>query len=219
MADDPRLREVLLRWGEAEIDGESVSLEDLCDGSPELISAARRRIDQLRAMDALLEPRPSGDDTLVKEGESDGSPAAETDWKALGYEIIKVLGCGGMGIVYLARHVVLDRLVALKTIPSWVPITPDALARFDVEAKAVARMRHPNIVQIHDTGIAGGRPYLSLEFAEAGNLGTAIRRRAPEPREAARITEVLARAVAHASPARNLASRSQAAQHSRLQDT
>jgi len=61
-----------------------------------------------------------------------------------------------------------ERLVALKTIPSWVKITPHALARFDIEARAVARLRHPNIVQIYDVGSLGGRPYLSLEFAEAG---------------------------------------------------
>ena len=199
MADDPRLSEILLRWGEAEIDGESVSIEDLCDGALDLLKAARRRIDQLRAMDALLEGPPVCDEasTLVGVRIVDES-AKEPDWKALGYEIVKVLGTGGMGIVYLARHVRLERLVALKTIPSWVKITPNALARFDIEARAVARLRHPNIVQIYDIGSLGGRPYLSLEFAEAGNLSGAIREQLPEPREAARIAEVLARAVAHA---------------------
>ena len=111
---------------------------------------------------------------------------------------MKVLGTGGMGIVYLARHVGLDRLVALKTIPSWVKMTPNSLARFDIEAKAVARLRHPNIVQIYDIGSLAGRPYLSLEYAEAGTLREAIRDRLPAPIEAARIAEVLARAVAHA---------------------
>jgi urea transport system substrate-binding protein len=199
VADDPRLVEILQRFGEAEIDGESVSLEELCDGVPELIGAARRRIDQLRAMDALLEGPPAcAEASTIESVRLETTSRPEPDWKALGYEIVKVLGTGGMGIVYLARHVRLERLVALKTIPSWVKITPNALARFDIEARAVARLHHPNIVQIYDIGSLGGRPYLSLEYAEAGNLSRAIRERLPEPREAARIALVLARAVAHA---------------------
>jgi urea transport system substrate-binding protein len=199
LADDPLLPEVLLAWGEAEIDGESVSIEELCGRSPELITAAHRRIDHLVAMDSLLAPWPPCDATVVRDGvQNDDSPAPETDWKALGYDIVRVLGCGGMGIVYLARHVRLDRLVALKTIPSWMQMTATARGRFDFEARAVARLSHPNIVRIHDIGNVAGRPYLTFEFAEAGNLSTAIHARTPEPREAARITEVLARAVAYA---------------------
>ena len=136
--------------------------------------------------------------TIEATMQREAGPRQESDWKTLGYEIVKVLGTGGMGIVYLARHVGLDRLVALKTIPSWVKMTPNSLARFDIEAKAVARLRHPNIVQIYDIGTLAGRPYLSLEYAEAGTLSEAIRDRLPAPIEAARIAEVLARAVAHA---------------------
>ena len=199
MADDPRIGEVLSRWGEAEVDGESASIEDLCEGNPELIAAARRRIDDLKAMDSLLERAPTGDEASTIEVARDrAEPRHEPDWKDLGFEIQKVLGTGGMGIVYLARQVVLDRLVALKTIPSWVRITPNALERFDIEAKAVARLRHPNIVQIFEVGSVAGRPYLSLEFAEGGTLRDAIRNQLPEPREAARIALVLARAIEHA---------------------
>ena len=150
MADDPRLGEILLRWGEAEIDGESVSIEDLCGGEPELLAAVRRRIDHLSRWTPCWKARPVP--TRLRQSRLSEGPkgrAAEPDWKALGYEIVKVLGTGGMGIVYLARHVRLERLVALKTIPSWVKITPNALARFDIEARAVARLRHPNIVQIY----------------------------------------------------------------------
>src|SRR5262249_26470425 len=200
MPDDPRLAEILVRWGEAEIDGESLSLEQLCAGSPELIEPLRLRIEHLRKMDALLDSpaHPDEASTIDAERREAGEPVPEPDWKALGYEIVKVLGTGGMGIVYLARHLRLERLVALKTIPSWVRVTPNALARFDIEARAVARLRHPNIVQIYDIGSLGGRPYLPLEYAEAGNLSRVIREPLPEPRHAAQIIEVLARAVAHA---------------------
>jgi urea transport system substrate-binding protein len=199
MADDPRIGDVLLRWAEAEVDGESVSIENLCDGNPELIAAARRRIDHLKAMDSLLEATPRCDEasTIVAARER-VEPLREPEWKDLGFEIQKVLGTGGMGIVYLARQVVLDRLVALKTIPAWVRITTNALERFDIEARAVARLRHPNIVQIFEVGSIGGRPYLSFEFAEGGTLSQVIREELPTPREAARIAEVLARALQHA---------------------
>src|SRR5262249_40830061 len=132
MAEDPRLSEILLRWGEAEIDGEMVSIEELCEGHPELAQAALCRIEHLRRMDALLEgPLHRDEASTIEVPRKADEPRVEPDWKALGYEIVKVLGTGGMGIVYLARYVRLERLVALKTIPSWVRITPNALARFD----------------------------------------------------------------------------------------
>lgn len=60
--DDPRLGEILVLWEEAEIDGESVSIEDLCEGNPDLVKAARRRIDQLKAMDTILDGTPNSDE-------------------------------------------------------------------------------------------------------------------------------------------------------------
>ena len=91
-------------------------------------------------------------------------------------------------------QIALDRLVALKTIPPWVKITPYCAGPLRRRGQGRSRLRHPNIVQIHDIGTLKGRPYLSLEYAQMGNLSRAIANRLPEPREAATIAEVLARA-------------------------
>src|SRR5262249_26341448 len=91
-----------------------------------------------------------------------------------GYEIIDVLGRGGMGVVYKARHLALKRTVALKMVLAGGHAGPRELSRFRTEAEVVARLQHPNIVQIHEVGVADGHPYCALEFVEGGNLATAL---------------------------------------------
>src|SRR5262249_40697887 len=87
-----------------------------------------------------------------------------------GYEILGTLGEGGMGVVYRARQRGLNRLVALKMIRGGSQARVDPLARFRVEAEAVARLRHPNILQIYDIGEVAGLPFVSLELLEGGDL-------------------------------------------------
>ena len=112
-----------------------------------------------------------------------------------GYEILEVLGVGGMGIVYKARHQRLDRFVALKMIRAGSSARPEDLARFESEAKAVAAIEHSNIVKIFEIGEHDGMPYFSLEFLPGGNLATKIGGQPQPVDEAARIVEVLARAI------------------------
>ena len=128
-------------------------------------------------------------------------PGAASDAKAhvAGYEIIEVLGVGGMGIVYKARQPRLDRFVALKMIRAGSSARPEDLARFEIEAKAVAAIEHSNIVRIFEIGEHDGLPYFSLEYLPGGTLAKKIGGK-PQPfDDAARIVEVLARAmhVAH----------------------
>ncbi len=112
-----------------------------------------------------------------------------------GYEILGVLGRGGMGVVYKARQQGLDRLVALKMILAGTHAGPHDLARFRREAEAVARLRHPNIVQVYDIGEANGNPYITLEYLDGGSLAQ-LTRGDPQPLPAAvRLVETLARAV------------------------
>jgi len=112
-----------------------------------------------------------------------------------GYEIVEELGRGGMGVVYLAMQTGLNRMVALKMIPIGAHANPKDLDRFRQEAEAVARLRHPNIVQIHDVGEAGGLPYFALELVEQGNLGTRIRGEQQDFEAAARLIETLAKTI------------------------
>ena len=118
-----------------------------------------------------------------------------------GYEILEEVGRGGMGVVYKARQVGLHRIVALKMVRTPTRTPADDLARFRAEAATIARLRHPNIVQIHDTGEVDGRPYLVLEFVPGGSLAQHLRGRPQPTRPAAQMVETLARAVhaAHGS--------------------
>ncbi|HTU16810.1 MAG TPA: protein kinase [Gemmataceae bacterium] len=119
------------------------------------------------------------------------------------YEILEELGRGGMGVVYKARHRQLQRLVALKMLLGGSFVTSEERARFRIEAEAVARLRHPNIVQIYEVGEheadAGlPRPYFTLEFAAGGNLARRLAGRPQPPRQAAAWLEAMARAAHYA---------------------
>ncbi len=112
-----------------------------------------------------------------------------------GYEILGELSRGGMGVVYKARQVALNRVVALKMLLTKTHASPQGRGRFRTEAEAVARLQHPNIVQIHDFGEHGGCPYFTMELI-AGPTLTAACHGKPQPASAAAaLTEVLARAV------------------------
>jgi tRNA A-37 threonylcarbamoyl transferase component Bud32 len=112
-----------------------------------------------------------------------------------GYEILRELGRGGMGVVYKARQVSLQRVVALKMILSGAHARTRDLDRFRSEAMAVARLHHPNIVEIYDFGEHNDLPYYSLEFVEGGSLSRKIRGKPLSPLDAAHLAEELARAI------------------------
>jgi eukaryotic-like serine/threonine-protein kinase len=115
-----------------------------------------------------------------------------------GYEIVGELGRGGMGVVYKARQRGLNRWVALKMVLAGAHAGAAQLARFQTEAEAVARLQHPNIVQIYDVGELDGLPYFSLEYIDGLSLDQKIHRQPQPPREAANLTETLARAMQYA---------------------
>src|SRR5262249_12184633 len=118
--------------------------------------------------------------------------------RVIGFELLAELGRGGMGVVYKARQLPLRRLVALKMILAGDFARPDQLLRFVIEGEMLARLRHPNIVQVHEVGQHDGRPYLALEFIDGGTLSDYLARRAVQPREAAQLIEEVARAVQYA---------------------
>jgi WD40 repeat protein/tRNA A-37 threonylcarbamoyl transferase component Bud32 len=109
------------------------------------------------------------------------------------YEILGELGRGGMGVVYKARDIRLNRLVALKMILA--KAGSSALERFRKEALAVARLRHPNIIQIYGVGYSNEQPYIALELAEGGSLAARLRGEPLPPAQAAQLVEVLANAM------------------------
>jgi serine/threonine protein kinase len=115
-----------------------------------------------------------------------------------GYEILDELGRGGMGVVYRARQLKLGRLVALKMILSGSHGGAEARARFETEAQAVARLRHPGIVQIYEFGEAGGLPYFSLEYIDGGSLQGSLGGKPLPQEQAAGLAEQMARAMQYA---------------------
>jgi WD40 repeat protein len=116
-----------------------------------------------------------------------------------GYQILGELGRGGMGVVYKAEQVKLKRVVALKMLLSGSAAGTTQLDRFRTEAESVARLQHPNIVQVYEVGDQSGLPYFSLEFCAGGSLAQRLDGTPLAPREAATLIETLARAmhVAH----------------------
>jgi eukaryotic-like serine/threonine-protein kinase len=115
-----------------------------------------------------------------------------------GYEIEGEIGRGGMGVVYRARALRLNRPCAIKMILSGAHASPQARLRFLAEAEAVAKLHHPNVVQIYHIGEADGLPFLELEYIAGGSLAAAVAGIPWQPRRAAALVELLARAVAAA---------------------
>jgi predicted Ser/Thr protein kinase len=112
-----------------------------------------------------------------------------------GYEVLEELGRGGVGVVYRARQLGLGRVVALKVLLHGAQAGTAERRRFQTEAEALARMQHPHIVQVFEVGEHGGLPYLAMEFVDGPSLAQAAEH-APQPaRDAARLVEILARAV------------------------
>jgi serine/threonine protein kinase/tetratricopeptide (TPR) repeat protein len=135
-------------------------------------------------------PEMSLDETVL-----DSPWAARPLPSAPGYEVLAELGRGAMGVVYKARHLRLNRLVALKMILTGDHAGARERARFEAEARAIARLQHPHIVQIYEFGEHEGRPYVCLELASAGNLAQRLQKQPLSTRSAAALLEMLARAV------------------------
>jgi hypothetical protein len=138
-------------------------------------------------------PPVGGDATMSIDPEARAAQQAfEADLPSLpGYDLIRELGRGGMGVVYLARHRELKRLVAVKMILAGFQSSRSTRERFHREAEAIARLQHPGIVQIHDLGEQEGRPYFALEFVDGTNLADQVDGEPIAPRIAAGLIETV----------------------------
>jgi serine/threonine protein kinase len=214
VADGDRLLELLGQWEEGRRQGHAPAAEDLCPDDPALQDVLRRHI---RQREHFGELGASQDDTppalaslrsqrehLAGLGAQRGTePALRATAPAAvpqveGFEVLGTLGRGGMGVVYKARQSGLDRLVALKVIVAGRHVGPSELSRFHREAEAVARLQHPNIVQVYEIGEQEGVPYLALEFVDGGSLADRLDGTPLAPERAAEWVLCLARAVEHA---------------------
>jgi serine/threonine protein kinase len=182
-------QEMVLR----EESGESPQLEEYQRRFPELTDELKLQFE----LERVIEPEPTliGREYPTIMGDS-GPRAAQTRGPTLpGYEILGELGRGGMGVVYKARQLRLNRIVALKMILAGDYAPPEAVIRFLAEAESIARVHHPHIVQIFAYGDDDGRPYFEMEYVDGGSLADRLGGKPWPLRDAASLVETLARAI------------------------
>jgi tetratricopeptide (TPR) repeat protein len=168
--------------------------EEVCVNHPELVEEVRlqlRRIDRVRKELNSLFP-----EMTQSRGESTPLPTLYKNLPSIpGHEVKAVIGRGGMGVVYKARHIRLNRPVAVKMLLSGLLAGPQELARFRREAEALAELGHPHVVQVYEAGELDGLPYFTMELVEGGTLDEKLAG-VPQPAEqAAALVVTLAGAV------------------------
>jgi tetratricopeptide (TPR) repeat protein len=173
--------------------------EQVCRDCPELLPEVRKRWQAFSLVDGAVAALFPDSETRR---DADATRRVPADLPQIpGYRVEALLGHGGMGVVYRAWHLRLNRPVALKMLLAGPCARPHELERFLRESQAVAGLRHANIVQVYDVGDVDGRPYFTMEFVEGGNLAEQIQG-VPQPaRQAAALVATLAEAihVAHQS--------------------
>lgn len=120
------------------------------------------------------------------------------------FELLKILGTGGMGVVWQARDTRLQRIVALKMLLAGAASHPEQIDRFEVEAQAIARLEHPNIIPVYEFKSFQGQPYFAMPLISGGKLTDHKARFQADVRAAVRLVEKLAHAVAYAHERRVL---------------
>ncbi len=175
--------------------------EEACKDSPELLPEVREQLRQIRSMDLRVEELFPVTQSARADAVWEPARAVEDLPRVPGHDVLSVLGHGGMGVVYKARHVRLNRTVAVKMLLGGAHADLASQKRFLREAEAVAALRHPHIVQLHEVGDHEGLAYFTMELVEGGSLREKLEERVLDPREAASLVATLAEAmqVAHAS--------------------
>jgi mono/diheme cytochrome c family protein len=199
--------ELMLRWEAARQEGRKLTVLELCAGCPHLADEVRRRIRAIVAMENVLGVAEEGPQRTIRvPAEIVAAGAAEGPLPIIpGYEIIRLVDQGGMGVVYEARQTALGRTVAVKMISAG-RLGPRAVHRFRHEAEAAAQLQHPNCVQIFEVGQVNGQPFFVMEYVAGGSLAELLGRQSPSDRQAAELTATLARAV-HAAHERGIVHR------------
>jgi serine/threonine protein kinase/predicted Zn-dependent protease len=182
--------------GSSELDGASFALDaDSCRVQAKQAGSTDLTIDHLPTQASLEGSSELDEGASFAMDEGSGRVRPEAQHAVANYEILGVLGRGAAGVVYKARHIGLKRITALKMLLSGVHASQRELMRFNIEAEAVARFQHPNIVQVYEIGAQDGLPFFSLEYVEGGSLAQRIAGKPLPTQEAARLSEMLARAM------------------------
>jgi serine/threonine-protein kinase len=197
---EQRLDEVIAEYLRAIADSKQVDLQEWQARYPDLTRELAEFLADRERMERLAEPWRATVSTPPSEG---GGPAAAADSPARvryfgDYELLEEIARGGMGVVFKARQVSLNRPVALKMLLEGQFASPADVARFQREAEAAANLDHPHIVPIYEVGAHNGQHYFSMKLVEGGNLADHLPRFTRDHRAAARLLATVARAVHHA---------------------
>jgi predicted Ser/Thr protein kinase len=204
MDRDQRLDEVITEYLKAVEAGRRPEPTEWLARYPDLTAdlaaflADQGSIDRVAApLRQLAAPAPTSTDGLtLPPGEPGGARPSPTALRSFGdYELLELLAQGGMGVVYKARQVSLNRWVAVKMILAGQFATPADVARFRAEAEAAGRLDHPNILPIYEVGEQNGQQYLSMKLVAGGSLADRINHLKSNPRQAAELLASVARAV------------------------
>jgi WD40 repeat protein len=194
---EQRLNEVLAAWYEQREAGAEPDRAALLAAHPdladELASFFAARDDFERTAEGLLPQRESA---AVATCPSPVSAPAGLD--VAGHELLEEIGRGGMGVVYRARQVTLERVVALKMVRAGGLASPEDIQRFRAEAAVVASLDHPHLVPVYEVGEHDGLPWYSMKLIHGDNLAQRLQAGPLEPRRAAELLATVARAVHHA---------------------
>ncbi len=188
---DQKLAEVLSEMTDGVARGERVDLEIICRQHPNLASDLRSLWGAVLVTDAT--------GTAQREIPAESGSG---QWRGLSlpttiddYELLEEIGRGGMGVVFRARQITLDREVAVKMILRGRLASEADLQRFLAEAAATARLEHPHIVPIYDVGDFDGRPYFSMKYIDGETLADRLARGPLPQRTAAKIVSKIARGI------------------------
>jgi WD40 repeat protein len=198
------LAQGLIQWEDAYRQGRDLSPAELLPERPDLHSCLARAIDALRPSvgAGLSGSLPAAEVTVdgidrtqaATIGFTTSQPAGQLDVPP-GYEVLAELGRGGMAVVYRARQTALDRPCALKMILAGGHAGQAERERFLTEARVIARLRHPGIVQVFEVGEYRGNAFMALELCAGGSLDQRLREKPPTAREAAELVRALAGAM------------------------
>jgi WD40 repeat protein len=196
---DDRLQSILVVYIEAAEAGRAPSREELLARHPEFAAElaefldGRQRIERAAAPLYPAAQSPSETATVAPSEGRTAAPLGKVRYFG-DYELLSEIARGGMGVVYKARQVSLDRIVALKMILGGQLASADDVRRFHQEANAAANLDHPNIVPIYEVGEHDGQHYFSMKFIDGGSLAGGK----PGQRRAAELLVKVAQAVHHA---------------------
>jgi serine/threonine protein kinase/tetratricopeptide (TPR) repeat protein len=188
-------KEAVRQFVEQQLSGKEPDIQELISKFPEHEHQIRRKINEFHQVDSLF-------DTLIRTDRSDFEDITDeydlVGKKVGSFKIEKIIGRGGMGVVYLARDTRLDRSVAVKSIPAELQTSSTAQARFKREAKLLASLNHPNIAVIHEIVEEKNTGYLILEYIPGETLAERIANKPLKLEEALSIGQQIAEAVSAA---------------------